>query len=105
MGNMWERVHQMAEDDLATFAEEHRVDMSGQFLNLSAAADHVCAALQIAEPTNGHEGEDLDRLTQEYALEHRCSYTAAFDVVRKKHPKLAEAYVVSFGVHKAAQRS
>jgi hypothetical protein len=99
----WQKVHQMSEAELAEYAQRHLVDVSGEFLNLAAAADFVCAELQIPRPAS-HEGEELDRLAQVYMAEHHCTYVTALDAVRRAHPQVAKCYVESFGMNKSASR-
>ena len=102
--DIWQKVHQMSEAELAEYAQRHLVDMSPQFQNLAAAADFVCAELQIPRPASNHDGQELDDLAQAYMAEHHCNYVTALDAVRRAHPQVAKGYVESFGLNKSATR-
>jgi hypothetical protein len=72
----WLKVHQMTEQQLDTYAGEHRVQLTTDFENLKAAADAICRELGIDEP-EGHAGEALDKEVQQHMRKHNCTYTEA----------------------------
>jgi len=99
---LWDKLHDMNENQLADYAERHHVDMAQQFNDLRAAADFVCAELGVPRiSTEQHDGEELDRLAQTYMHQHRCGYIEALNAVRRANPDVDKAYVESFGLEKA----
>jgi hypothetical protein len=88
----YDRVQALSESELEVYCKAHRIDMSGEFNELSDARNFVCEQLGLAQHADG-AGADLDRLTREHQRKHPdLSYSKCLSLMQQRHPDLAKRY-------------